>query len=191
MKAYSTAVATALDAGAVRPVMFLQFDFDSGTQRYTTAGHNIDWESHTWYAVTAPVEIGEVRETESLEAVGVPIVLRGLPTSVVSIVLQEQIQGRAVTAWVGVVADDGTIYCDVNTDIEFAGRCDAPSIQIDAGTAAIRITVENRMAQWARASGRRYTDADQQKSYSGDRFFEYVPQMVEKTLVFPGKEFFL
>lgn len=177
-----------LDAAATAVIMFAQFDFDGGTQRYCTAGHNVEWNSQTWYGVTAPMTIGEVRESESLESIGVPITLNGLPTSIVSQVLSENMLGRAVTCWFGVIDSSGAIVAD--PVVEFDGRCDSPTIAIEGGVAAIRFTVESRMAKWSQAINRRYTDADQQAAYAGDLGLQYVPQMVEKTLVFPARSYF-
>jgi hypothetical protein len=38
-----------------------------------------------------------------------------------------------------------------------------------------------------RAEVRRYTDADQQAEYQGDRFFEYVPALQEAEIRLPAQ----
>lgn len=50
-------------------------------------------------------------------------------------------------------------------------------------TATITLSAESRMVTWDRPRTRRYNNEDQQSRYPGDRGFEYVAQMVEKSLI--------
>ena len=57
-------------------------------------------------------------------------------------------------------------------------------MNIEAGeTATISISVESRLVDWERPRVHRYTNADQQIAYPGDKGLEFVAQMVEKELV--------
>ncbi|HRT09404.1 MAG TPA: hypothetical protein P5233_13565, partial [Candidatus Paceibacterota bacterium] len=50
-------------------------------------------------------------------------------------------------------------------------------------SASIQISAENKMADWERARVRRYTHEDQIAEYPADKGLEFVPQMVEKVLI--------
>ena len=57
-------------------------------------------------------------------------------------------------------------------------------MNIDAGeTATVSLSVESRLSDWERPRIRRYNNADQQIAYISDKGFEFVPQMVEKELI--------
>jgi len=47
------------------------------------------------------------------------------------------------------------------------------------------------MADFARPNVIRYTNADQQQRYPGDRFFEFTEQMAEKSVAFPSRDVML
>ena len=49
--------------------------------------------------------------------------------------------------------------------------------------ATISVSAESRLAAWDRPNVRRYNHEDQQIDYPGDKFFEFVPQMVDRLLV--------
>jgi len=47
----------------------------------------------------------------------------------------------------------------------------------------IPFTFGGRLVDWERPRIRRYNNADQQVAFTGDKGFEFVPQMVEKELI--------
>ena len=50
------------------------------------------------------------------------------------------------------------------------------------------MTVEPPTVDWQRPRAGRFNNEDQQSYWPGDRFFEYVPQMVEKQIIWPSKD---
>jgi hypothetical protein len=57
----------------------------------------------------------------------------------------------------------------------------------DGAEGRISLTCESRLVDLERAEVRRYTDADQQAEYQGDRFFEYVPALQEAEIRLPAQ----
>lgn len=180
---------TALDAAHAAVVLFVQADFDAGdggTQYYCTAGASITWNSQTWLGTGGLVGIDPIRETAAVESVGLRITLSAVPSALLSLALGSHVQGRALTIWAGALdASNALITSPVQV---YAGRIDTMTIEDGESTATITTTVESEMAALMAAAVRRFTDADQQKVYPGDKAFEYVPQMVEKVLPFPSRE---
>jgi len=57
------------------------------------------------------------------------------------------------------------------------------TMDVELGTtASITVAAESRLADWDRPRVRRYNAADQNISYPSDKGFEFVPQMVEKSI---------
>lgn len=188
MKTLGTNAATALTSDSPRVAAFAQFELDSGTQRYTTLPYTTTWNSQSWLGLGNLAQIDEIRETESLTATGVKITLSGIPSSLVSLILSESIQSRVCTIWFAALGSDNAVLD--TPPIEFKGFVDAPSMQIDGGSATITINCESVLADFARPRVRRYNDADQQAEYPGDKFFEFVPQMTEREIVWPNRAWF-
>ena len=68
----------------------------------------------------------------------------------------------------------------------WAGLMDVMEVT-DGAEARISLTCESRLVDLERAEVRRYTDADQQAEYQGDRFFEYVPALQEAEIRLPAQ----
>jgi hypothetical protein len=187
VKSISAGQQTALDAAHVVPVVFAQIDFAAlDVQRYCTAGATIAWNSYNWLGTGGMVGIEPVRETGAIESVGLRLTMSGVPSNLISLALTGEFQGRAITFWLGLLDAAGALIGD--PIVEYTGRLDTMTIVEGEQTATISVTVESEMASLMSAAARRFNDADQQKEYSGDKFFQYVAQMREKVLAFPTAE---
>jgi len=68
----------------------------------------------------------------------------------------------------------------------WAGLMDTMEVT-DGAEPRVALTCESRLVDLERAEVRRYTDADQQAEYPGDRFFEYVPALQEAEIRLPAQ----
>jgi hypothetical protein len=190
MKTFDVAVENAINGEHAVLVAFFELQFTSATQYYCTAGYNYFWNAQTWKGFGAIVNVEPIRETEYLEATGLRISLPAFRTDVlpdmVSLALQEKVQGRTLRMWVGFL--NASYVLLAAPTLEFQGRMDTLTIDESEGTASLSLTVESRMASLLKAAPRRYTDEDQQALFPGDKFFQYMPQMKERVIVFPSRE---
>jgi hypothetical protein len=185
VKSLTVGQQAALDAAHVVPVAFAELNFASDNiQRYCTAGASIAWNGHTWLGTGGLVSIEPIRETGAIESVGLRLTMSGVPSNLISLALVGEFQGRAITFWLGLLDASGVL---IDTPIvEYAGRLDTMTIVEGDETATISVTVESEMASLMAAAVRRMNDADQQRDYPGDKFFQYVAQMKEKSIPFPS-----
>lgn len=187
MKTIGATMQTALEANHVEFIAFIELDFLSGVERYTTAGFTLNWDGHEWKGLGGVVGISEIRESSALEAIGVKLELSGVPTAAISLALNEKPQGRAAKIWFAVFNSDTGSLVD-EPMAEYAGRMDVLSITRGAQACTIAVNVESRLADFARPANGRFTDADQQRRHPGDLFFSFVAQFSERELVFFSKE---
>lgn len=178
-------------------IAFAKFDFGSeGIWRYCTATFDFPWDAsdglgtQSWTGMGGLVSLDPIRESSDVEAIGLRATLAGFDTSTqpspVALALNTTVQGRPCWIWLGAMYDN---YQLVGTPtLEFQGRIDTLTVAEDAGTATMSVNMESRFASILRPNVRRFTDRDQQAMYPGDRFFEFLPQMREKAIVFPSKE---
>lgn len=188
MKAYGSNAAAALASSEVGAVVYIQLDFDSGTQRYWTGAYDTEWNGHLWEGAGGLVEVGEVRETEQLIAHSVPLRLSGTAQSLVALLQSEKVRGRECTLWFAAIdAADDPID---SPPVEFKGRLDEPGILIDAPIAAIEIRVVSRLSEFAKPKERRYNDQDQQAEFPGDTIFDGIHHTVDMEVVWPARTWF-
>jgi hypothetical protein len=178
-RSLTSAVETALADLNVALVMFVQLEFDSGTVYVTSLAYSKEWDGHTWVGLGSLGGIEPITEGENIEAYGINLTLSGINTALMSAMLSEQYQGRAVTVWMGALDADHQVIAD--PVVVFKGRMDTPDIEVGA-TATIRLACEGRLADLDRPRVRRYSHEDQIAAYAADKGLEFVPQMVEKQL---------
>lgn len=181
----TTAFETALTADTVRPVLFWEGEFDSGTVRLWSGYGELTWNSETWQGAGTLAGITAIEETGDIKAAGVTFSLSGIPSDMLELALGEVRQGKPVKLWLGLLSlTDGSVIAD--PDQVFSGRMDVPTIDEGGETSTIAITAENRLVDLERARERRYTHEDQQIDFSGDKGFEYVNSLQDKEVLFGG-----
>ena len=178
-RSVSGAMATALAAANLRPALFVELQFGSGTIYATNLPATITWNGHDWLGLGNLGSISMVEEGESIQAYGLALTLSGVQPAYVSIALGEQYQGRTAKVYLGLFNDSYALIADPVQ--VFRGRMD--NMELAQGeTFTIKVNCEGRLADFERARVRRYNHEDQIAIYPDDRGFEFVPQMVEKAL---------
>ena len=131
------------------------------------------YDSDTYIGSANLITIEPIQESQSVEADGTSFVLNGVSSSLVSVALSEEYQGRPIQALFGVLDTNGALISDPY--ITFAGKMDVMSIQDDGTTSKIVVTAENDLITLKESKERRYTPEDQKAEYSGDLGFDFVP----------------
>jgi hypothetical protein len=170
---------TAVAASVVRPVVFIEGEFESGTLRLWSGVGVISWNSQTWTGAGNLLSISKIDETADLRAAGITIGLAGMPTNI-SLVLSQARRNKAVRVWFGAMDAAGAVLADPY--LAFEGRLDVPTIDDSGDTCTINIAYEGELIDLERPRVRRYTHEDQQLRAPGDRFFEYVPAIQNQAL---------
>jgi hypothetical protein len=127
--------------------------------------------------------ISDVEETVELRAVRLTLALSPVPQEVVDIALAERsYRLRPVTLWGALLDAQGAFVADPFP--LWAGLMDTMEVT-DGAEPSVALACESRLVDLERAEVRRYTDADQQAEYPGDRFFEFVPALQEAEIRLP------
>lgn len=116
--------------------------------------------------------IDSVEENVEIIARQVTMTLSGLDARLLTPALTEQYQNRPVTIYLGFVnADTGRLIA--SPEVLWEGRINQQTVTLAKGEASLSMTCEHRLRREPRIA--RYTNADQQAAYAGDRFFDLVP----------------
>ena len=176
----TSATENATLAEVVRPLLLLDLDFASGVVRINSTPYAITWSSNVYQGGAKLGELSPIEEASDVQATAIALKLYAIPRDLVSLALAEQYQGRAATIRVGFMDENEALIAD--PFVAFAGRMDVMSITL-AEMASVTLTVESRFADWERPRIRRYTSEDQAAfADAADKFFDYAPTMVEKTV---------
>jgi len=190
MRAFSQASLDAMSSGAWAGALMVEAEFTSGTLRLCTARSNIedtDSPPNIYYAsglLGAVEEVTDaVRDVNSLN-----MTVGGVDPAIIAIALGEQVRGRPLRLYFALL-DPGT-HALLDMVQIWSGSISAMNISQQNNLATIKLTAEHRGALFSRAKPIRYTDADQQRLYPGDRCLEYIVSQSQQSDVWPAAGFF-
>ena len=167
---------------SAKPVALVHLAFDSGAVRLWSGVGDLVFSGDTYTGAGTLGSVSLIEESSSLKATGVVLTLSGIDSSIITIALGEHYQGRTVQMWLGFL--DTSYALIVDPLLMFQGRMDVMTITDHGATATISITAESRAIDLERANKVLfYSDQSQQALFAGDKFFEFVPEMQEKVIV--------
>lgn len=170
----------AIASQQIRPAVFVEAYFASGPVRLWTGLGTTAWNGQTWMGVGSLGSVSTIEEGSTVEAKGINLTLSGIDASLLRLVEGEFQQGLPVRVWLGLYDANGQLI--PNPVLSFAGKTDQPTIEVSGDTATITITCENLLIDLNTSVERRYTNEDQQLDYPGDRGFEFVPSIQQRTI---------
>ncbi|MEC9346051.1 MAG: hypothetical protein VYB54_07475 [Pseudomonadota bacterium] len=173
----SSAMVDAVTGRVLRPVIFFEGEFASGTVRLFSGIGSLTWDSKTWTGAGKLAGLEAIEETDSVEARGMAVSLNGFDSALVSIALAEVRQGKAGKVWIGFFDTAGAVIADPK--LAFSGRLDVPSLTDSGETARIVISYENRLIDLERPRLRLYTQADQKIDYPTDTGMRFIESLQE------------
>lgn len=179
------ATLAAAGAAVTYPVEMVDLEFASGTVRFHTWIGDLVWNGNTYTGTGTLGGISGIEETSEPSRSTTTLTLRGVPNDIIAIALNEHYQGRPCTVREGRL-NATTLQLAGTPWVKRRGLMDTMRIR-QGQDCSIALTVESEFSQWDRPVVRRYTDADQQSRYPGDRFFEFVEKMADKTVYWGQK----
>lgn len=180
MRTMQETAAAALQNDNVPYMVLVELDFVEGIVRFTNAGYAFDWNGHTWIGAGNLGTISAIEEGQELQMYGCTLTLTGIASNYIAECFGVGYSGRAATIYLAPLDSNYNILSD--PVIIFKGKMDTMPIQL-GDQAAIQVTIESKLIDWERPRVRRYNNEDQQAEFPNDKGFEFVPQMVEKTLL--------
>lgn len=171
----SGAVATAVAAATVRPVVFYEGVFATGTLRLWSGVGPFQWNGQTWTGAGEMLDVSPIEELSDVRAAAFHVSLSGDAGAILSINLGAARNGLPGKVWIGFFDAAGALIVD--PFLAFQGRFDVPEILDEGARASIQARYESRLIDLDRPRIRRYTDEDQRLDYPNDPGFEFVPAL--------------
>lgn len=176
-----TAVANAVSADVVRPVLFVQCAFDSGNLNLWGGIGSLTAGGVTYVGAGTLLAVSGIKESTELQANGVTVQLSGVTEPLLSKARDEDYQGRELKVLLGTMDSSNSLIS--NPFVIFSGFMDTMTITDSGDTSTIKVNVENRLIEFERSRQRRYTAEDQKIDYPSDKGLEFVTEIAEKEIV--------
>ncbi len=186
----TTAFNNAIAADNVDPFFAVKLEFESGTTRLWTGVGDIAFEagsgSETFTGAGDLATVSAVEETNDIESSNASFSLSGINSSLLSLALSENYQGKDATLYLGLLSS-GAVVADPY--ILFRGKMDTVDIVDSGETASIQVKAQNRLVALQKAKPRRFTQEDQKLVDSTDIGLAFVNDLQDKTITWgTGKE---
>lgn len=168
---------TAASAAHVRPVVFLELQFDSGTLYLHNAVGTYTWGGHDWLGIGALGEIAPHEESDDPSAYRISYRLNGLNSTILQEAIAEEVFERLAIRYDGFIGDTGALVADPDeTRRDFMDTMDV--VRGD-DMDSVMLNCESELVRDTQAPGGLFSDEDQQALYSGDTGFQYLAQMID------------
>lgn len=166
----------AITERVVRPFLAVHIAFPDPVHAWTGTGTLI-FEGAQWTGIHGIGSIDTIGEGTDGSATGVKATLQQVPDDFRDEVQDQAVRGCAYELYAGAL--DETYQEIVGVKLIWKGRLAGYEI-VDAGeTLTVTASGESRAIDQRRPAIKRFTDEYQQRRFSGDRFFEYLPRMTE------------
>ena len=177
----TTAYKNAVTANHVIPALLVVAEFDTETLRFWNGIGDFVYDSETYVGAGTLLKSSNTTETQNIEARGATFELSGVPSSLISVALQEEYQERTVTQTFAPLDGYGNAIADPFTF--FSGKADVMDIEEGGKSATIKLAVESDLIALSRMNERRRTPEDQKRTYAGDTFFDQVAALQSQDVV--------
>ncbi|MES2494643.1 MAG: hypothetical protein V4618_00885 [Pseudomonadota bacterium] len=169
-------LAEALAERVVRPFLAVHINFPDPIHGWTGTGE-IAFNDAVWTGMAGIAAIDPIGESTDGSATGFSVTLNQIPSDLADYLVDQSQRGVAFEIYVGAL--DETMQTIIGVKLAWRGTLQSYKI-LDAGdTLTVTAAGESRMIDQRRPAIKRFTDAYQQAKYPGDKFFEYVPQLVD------------
>lgn len=172
------AALAAVTSEVVTRVIAAELAFPSGAVRVVAAPFDVTINSQVFVGVGLLGGISAIEENAELRSYGITLEMSGIPRTMVQVALTEQYQGRAAVVYEAQLDAARQV---IAATVIFRGRMDVMEVLLGE-TATVRVSAENRLADWERPRARRYTHEDQIRFHPDDSGFSFVSATTEKTI---------
>lgn len=184
------ALAAALDQPVINPFLALRIELPDPVYVFTGLGTIIfddaDGATRTWLGAGGLGAIDTVGEVTDGSAAGIKASLFEIPSEFRADIAKQAVRGVVFEVYAGALNE--TFQQVEATALVWKGRLDDYKITDGGATLSVEVTGESRAIDQRRPAIKRFTDEYQQRKYPGDRFFEYVPQMTEVSILWAKAE---
>lgn len=171
---------TEITARKLTPIIMIKAEFSGGTVFFWSGVGTLSYSGDSYTGAGNLLNIGGIKEGMNVEANGSVISLTGISSTLISLALTEQYQGKPITIFFATLDSTGVLIS--NPFILFKGFMDVLQIDTSGETATLSMQCENRLIDLNRSKVRRYTMADQNVLYPNDRGLDFVAALQEQEI---------
>lgn len=195
MALFPDTIAASLAGHKVEAAWLIRFDFASSTMRlWTGTGTLYTVDGEAWLGAGELVSVSGIEQAVNGQAPQATFTMSAIDSEMMRLARDEyeaEVKGRTATVLVQFFGTDLVDDPDNQRVLDapypvWSGRMLAPNFNFDQeGKRSVSVEAESLFSLRSRPQYSMYTDADQQHRYPGDKGFEFVGSLVDKTVTWP------
>jgi len=175
-----------LEAESAKDIYFIFLDFANEPLRACTGTRTYNWGEYSWLGIGEIAGISEVADSADIAARPLNFALAGTDSFITAPALSRtNYKGRQAVVYRGFLNPDESLVDEPYA--VWSGTMDVGTATYDNNEAGIEIQCEPLASRFLRPNISRYSDQDHQLRWPGDKFYEYLPQMAEKDVIWGGQ----
>ena len=188
MRTITSAAATALQSRMCPLAVLIEMDL-APALNLNTSSLDLTFGGTTYLGTKGLGSIGAVEDTPT-EAKGLDFMLSGVATTMVSLALGNDVQGKAVRLKLAIF--DPATYQILDASQCWAGVLDVMGIEDDASskTGVLHVSSEHAGIDLFRPYVSLWSDGEQQRLFPGDPSLQYMADQVDMRITWPTAEWF-
>lgn len=179
-------LAAELKSGAESPefnyVILIDLAFPSGNVRAHNSVGTISFGGNDYLGVGAFGSIGDIQETSELTDQPIKITLSSIDQDIIDAVKTDDVYRRDADIYLGAIGRHGGLEDATNW---ISGYMETAGLVLGEENAVI-ITIQTRAARLKQRNNKRFTLEQHQIDYPGDRFFEFLPYVINADVQWGG-----
>jgi hypothetical protein len=188
---FPATIKAALGGRTVRASFLVLLDFATTPMRIWTGAGKLQSGGTEWDGLGQLGSISGLEQAVNGEAPETTFVLSGINSEIMALARDEwadEAKDRLIKVLLQFhnEADDRPLELFDEPYAIWAGRMQTPRFELQGPTTRrITVSAESLFALRSRPTFSQYTDADQKSRFAGDRGFEFVPGLTNKTVTWP------
>lgn len=185
-----TALETEVQKPVLQPFLAVRLELPDPVYVFTGRGqltfNDNDGVPRTWLGAGDLGAIDTIGESTDGSATGIKVTLFQVPAEFRDDISQQATRGALFEIYLGAL--DTALLNVAATQLLWKGRIDKYLITDNGNSLSVEVSGESRAIDQQRPAIKRFTNEYQQRMHPGDRFFEYVPQMTEVSILWASAE---
>jgi hypothetical protein len=173
---------TAISAAVKAPCLLVEIQTAAQWLRVWSGAGDLTFQGNIYTGVGALGSVSAPEETTDLKSTGVVFTMTGIPAALLEQSVSAIRHNLPARMWLG-FRDMGTGALIADPVLLFEGTCAVPTTDDGGETCTISLSAENLLASLKRPREVRYTPEDQATRDPGDKGFDYVAGLQDKSIV--------
>jgi hypothetical protein len=179
---------TAFSSAYFSAAYFAEFQFTTGTARFTSWNTSLDWGGYTWTGAGTMGSVTPVKQSEKLQSMALDFTLTVADPAVIAAALSEAetYRNKPVYLYTAPMNDGAILGTPILT---WQGVMDQMSLSLETSGGSVSLRCLPAADKMSVAQNLRINDATQKAAYPSSRGFEYQSGLIADPHLWLSKDF--